>query len=144
MVRLKREDIVLNKHFDDKIAAIYGAGELLKKQGYVSKEYIEKMVERDALTSTFIGNMVAIPHGTDDAKGFISESGIVLIQVPNGVSFDGNEVKLVIGIAGIENEHLELLSEIAMVCSEIENVEKIVVANEEEEIMALFQGGVSL
>ncbi|MBP2099243.1 PTS sugar transporter subunit IIA [Enterococcus rivorum] len=141
MIALKKEDIVLNKQFNDKIEAIEGAGALLKEQGYISEEYIEKMIERDALTSTFIGNMVAIPHGTDDAKKFISESGIVLIQVPNGVSFDGNEVKLIIGIAGIENEHLELLSEIAMVCSEIENVEKIIAATSEEEIMVLFQGG---
>lgn len=141
MIALKKEDIVLNKQFVDKVEAIEGAGELLKEQGYISEEYIEKMIERDALTSTFIGNMVAIPHGTDDAKKFISQSGIVLIQVPDGVSFDGNEVKLIIGIAGIENEHLELLSEIAMVCSEIENVEKIIAATSEEEIMVLFQGG---
>lgn len=141
MITLKREDIVLNQHFDDKITAIKEAGERLKNQGYIAEAYIEKMIERDELTSTFIGNMVAIPHGTDDAKQFITESGIVLMQVPKGVSFDGNEVKLIIGIAGIENEHLELLSEIAMVCSEIENVEKIIAATSEEEIINLFQGG---
>lgn len=141
MITLKKEDIVLNKHFNDKIEAIKGAGSLLKQQGYIEEEYIEKMIERDALTSTFIGNMVAIPHGTDDGKQFISESGIVLIQVPDGVSFDGNQVKLIIGIAGIENEHLELLSEIALVCSELENVEKIISATSEEEIRLLFQGG---
>lgn len=141
MIRLKREDIVLNKHFKDKITAIEEAGKLLKNQGYISEEYIEKMIERDELTSTFLGNMVAIPHGTEDAKKFITESGIVLIQVPNGVNFDGNEVKLIIGIAGVENEHLALLAEIALVCSEIENVEKIITATSEEEIIDLFQGG---
>lgn len=144
MLTLKKEDIVLNQRFSTKKAAIEAAGKQLSQQGYVAVEYIEKMLERDNLTTTYIGNMVAIPHGTDDSKHLIDRSGIVILQVPEGVDFDGNEVKLIIGIAGVGDEHLELLSNIALVCSEIANVEQLLNAESEAKIIELFKGEVSV
>ncbi|MBL1225321.1 PTS sugar transporter subunit IIA [Enterococcus sp. BWR-S5] len=140
-MEIEYRDVMLNQSFDNKREAIISAGKLLQERGYVTGNYIPKMIERDQMTSTFIGNMVAIPHGTEDSKAEILRSGIVLIQVPQGVSFDGNEVKLIIGIAGAEGQHLELLSEIAMVCSEMENVEKLVAAQDKDAVIQLFEGG---
>lgn len=140
-MEIEYKDVMLNQSFDNKREAIISAGKLLQERGYVTENYIPKMIERDQMTSTFIGNMVAIPHGTEDSKAEILRSGIVLIQVPQGVSFDGNEVKLIIGIAGAEGQHLELLSEIAMVCSEMENVEKLVAAQDKDAVIQLFEGG---
>lgn len=102
------------------------------------------MIERDQLTTTYIGNMVAIPHGTDDSKQLINQSGIVILQVPEGVDFDGNEVKLIIGIAGVGDEHLELLSQIALVCSETDNVQQLIVAESEAKIIELFKKEVTV
>ena len=140
-MKMAYSDVVLNQSFTDKIEAITAAGNLLVERGYVTEKYIPKMIERDQMTSTFIGNMVAIPHGTEGSQSDILCSGIVVIQVPEGVSFDGNEVKLIIGIAGAEGQHLELLSEIAMVCSEMENVEKLIAAQDREAVIGLFEGG---
>lgn len=138
---LSTETIVLNAEVQDKESAIRLTGNVLVERGYVDIAYIEKMLEREALTSTYMGNFVAIPHGTEDAKQSVKESGIAIIQVPNGVDFgNGNIVKLLIGIAGKDNEHLEILSQIAIVCSEEENVDKIVNAASKEEILALFEG----
>ncbi|EOH99335.1 hypothetical protein UAW_00485 [Enterococcus haemoperoxidus ATCC BAA-382] len=139
MLTLKQEDIVLNKRFSSKKEAIEAAGKQLVSQGYVSIDYIQKMVERDRLTTTYIGNMVAIPHGTDDSKVLINQSGIVILQVPKGVEFDGNEVRLIIGIAGLGDEHLELLSSIALVCSDMEKVRQLIAAETKEEIIGLFK-----
>ncbi|MGX7148225.1 PTS sugar transporter subunit IIA [Enterococcus ureasiticus] len=139
MITLKKEDIVLNQSFSNKKNAIEAAGKLLSDQGYVEKEYIKKMIERDQLTTTYIGNMVAIPHGTDDSKQLINQSGIVILQIPEGVDFDGNEVKLIIGIAGLGDAHLELLSQIALVCSEIQSVEQLIAAESEAKIIELFK-----
>lgn len=139
-MELKQTDIKLNQTFADKEAAIRFAGKLLVEQGYVQTAYIEKMIERDALTSTFIGNQVAIPHGTEGSNELINESGIVIIQVPEGVDFDGNEVKVVIGIAGADGEHLDVLSNIAIVCSEEENVEEIIHAQSAQAVIDLFEG----
>ncbi|TWI54678.1 PTS sugar transporter subunit IIA [Halalkalibacter nanhaiisediminis] len=138
---LAKENIVLKATADSKEQAIRMTGEKLVERGYVEPSYIEKMLEREELTSTYMGNFVAIPHGTEDAKKSVKESGIAIIQVPNGVEFSpGNEVKLLIGIAGKGDEHLDILSQIAIVCSEEENVEKIVSAATAEEILELFEG----
>ncbi|WP_066148538.1 PTS sugar transporter subunit IIA [Anoxybacillus sp. P3H1B] len=138
---LKKENIVLNAEVANKTEAIRLAGTILVEQGYVDEVYIEKMFEREAMTSTYMGNFVAIPHGTEEAKQLVKQPGLSIVQVPNGVDFgEGNIVKLLIGIAGKENEHLEILSKIAIVCSEEENVEKMIHATEKEEILQLLNG----
>lgn len=139
MITLGIEDILLKQHYSDKKAAITAAGKKLVEQGYVTEDYIEKMIERDSIVTTYIGNMVAIPHGTEDANRLINKSGIVILQVPEGVMFDGNQVKMIIGIAGIENQHLELLSQIAVVCSDVKNVEQLISAQSAAEIIKLFK-----
>ncbi|OES44764.1 PTS sugar transporter subunit IIA [Domibacillus iocasae] len=138
MAILSAENIVLNQQLGSKEEAIRATGQVLVDRGYVEPAYIEKMLEREQLTTTYMGNFVAIPHGTEEAKSAVKESGISIIQVPDGVSFDGNEVKLLIGIAGKGDEHLEILSQIAIVCSEEDNVLQIVNASSKEEILAMF------
>lgn len=111
---LMQENIHLNMPSVSKEEAIRYAGELLLKGGYVEEAYIEGMLAREAKFTTYIGNGVAIPHGENEVKDRILASGIVVIQYPQGIDFgEGNEVKLVIGIAGKGNEHIQLLSNIA-------------------------------
>ncbi|MET3698443.1 PTS system D-mannitol-specific IIA component (Fru family) [Bacillus oleivorans] len=134
-----KENIILNASFSTKEEAIRSTGQILVNKGYTEPEYIEKMLEREELTSTYMGNFVAIPHGTEDAKKSVKSSGLSLVQVPDGVDFGGgNIVKVLIGIAGKDGEHLEILSKIAIVCSEEENIQKIVEAKTSEEILSLF------
>jgi PTS system mannitol-specific IIA component len=137
---LTKENILLNTEVGTKEEAIRVTGRILVEKGYVDANYIEKMLEREALTSTYMGNFVAIPHGTEDSKLLVRESGISFVQVPQGVDFgSGNIVKLLIGIAGKDNEHLDILSNIAIVCSEEENIEKLVAAKTADEILAIFE-----
>ncbi|WP_395883497.1 PTS sugar transporter subunit IIA [Cytobacillus oceanisediminis] len=138
---LTKENILLNKSLNTKEEAIKLTGSVLVERGYVEPSYIEKMMEREELTSTYMGNFVAIPHGTEDSKQFVKESGISFVQVPEGVDFGGgNIVKLLIGIAGKNDEHLSILSNIAIVCSEEENIEKLISAKSPEEIIEIFEG----
>ncbi|MBP3950980.1 PTS sugar transporter subunit IIA [Bacillus suaedae] len=132
------ENIELNVSVKDKEEAIRKTGQILVDKGYVEPSYIEKMLEREELTTTYMGNFVAIPHGTEDAKKAVIESGLSIVQVPEGVSFNGEIVKVLIGIAGKGDEHLEILSQIAIVCSEEENVNQIVEAKSAAEILNLF------
>ncbi|EKN70476.1 PTS system mannitol-specific transporter subunit IIA [Neobacillus bataviensis LMG 21833] len=137
---LAKENILLNAAVASKEEAIKLTGSILVEKGYVDANYIEKMLEREQLTSTYMGNFVAIPHGTEDSKSFVKESGISFVQVPQGVDFGaGNIVKLLIGIAGKDNEHLDILSKIAIVCSEEENIEKLVSAKSADEILSIFE-----
>jgi len=137
---LVAENVKLNVTVSNKEEAIRLAGELLVKNGYVNKSYIDSMMEREKLTTTYMGNFIAIPHGTDDSKKEVLESGISILQIPEGVDFGGGNVaKVVFGIAGVGDGHLEILSQIAILCSEVENVEKIVAAKSYEEIVQLFE-----
>ncbi len=103
--------------------AIKFAGQILVDGGFVTEDYIDAMLERERIVTTFIGNHVAIPHGTESSKENILNSGVCINQYPNGVDFgNGNIVYLVIGIAGKGDVHLEILSKIAEACCEIETV----------------------
>ncbi|MDM8299445.1 PTS mannitol transporter subunit IICBA [Collinsella tanakaei] len=99
--------------------AIRASGELLVKKGCVDEAYVDAMVERDRLTSVYMGMGVAIPHGTNEAKDAVKQTGVVLQQYPDGIDFDGEKAYLLFGIAGKGNEHLEVL---AAVCKAIEDV----------------------
>jgi PTS system mannitol-specific IIA component len=136
---LTPETIELGASVSSRDEAIRRAGRLLVENGNVEERYVDSMFEREESVSTFMGNAVAIPHGTNDSKQWVARSGLSVITLPEGVEYgDGNVAKLVIGIAGKGDEHLDLLSKIALIVSEEENVEKIVQAETKEELMAMF------
>ncbi|MCJ7688376.1 MAG: PTS sugar transporter subunit IIA, partial [Clostridiaceae bacterium] len=112
---LKRENVKVHLKSTDKYEAIRLAGRLLVDGGYVSEEYIEAMIERENDLTTYIGQGIAIPHGVGAAKKNIIKSGIVVLQYPQGISFDGDLAYIVVGIAGVGNEHLSILSNLANV-----------------------------
>ncbi|MGD6902417.1 PTS mannitol transporter subunit IICBA [Bacillus infantis] len=132
--------VFLNQKFNHKDEAIRFAGRALADGGYVRENYIEAMIERDEMTSTYMGNDVAIPHGTEAAKQEVIKSGFTVIQVPEGVDFNGEKVRLIFGIAGKDGTHLEILSSIAVTCSEMENIEKMVQAKTAKELMDILNG----
>ncbi|PTX61282.1 PTS system D-mannitol-specific IIA component (Fru family) [Melghirimyces profundicolus] len=139
---LNEKTVLLNARAEDKEEAIRLAGRLLVDQGYVEPSYIDNMIEREASLTTYIGNSVAIPHGTEEGKANIRRSGISIVQLPEGVDFgDGQTAKIVIGIAGKNGEHMEILSRIALVASDEANVAKMVEAGSKEELLSMFQGG---
>lgn len=105
--------------------AIRLAGQILYDGGYVEEAYIDAMVERDKDLSTFIGNGTAIPHGVSEAKKKIKYTGLSVLQFPEGVDFDGNTVYLVVGIAGLGNEHLTILSNLAEIVEVESKVEQL-------------------
>lgn len=141
---LNESNILLNQDIKSKEEAIKAAGRLLVEGGYVDEEYVPSMLEREKTVSTYMGNFIAIPHGTDESKTAIKKSGISIVQIPNGVDFSNDEeeklVTVVFGIAGVGDEHLDILSQIAIYCSEIDNVVKLADANSESEIVQLLGG----
>lgn len=120
-----REGIKLNLGPVSKEEAIQTAGELLAELGYVDASYIPAMQEREKLVTTYMGMGVAIPHGTSQAKGTVKKTGIVLLQYPEGVDFGDEKAQLVFGIAGIGDEHLDLLSKICGMLEDEEVLEKL-------------------
>ena len=122
---LNKNNIVLGLESVSKEEAIKRAGEILAKEGYVKEEYIQAMLEREEIVSTYIGMGVAIPHGVGEAKKEVKKSGIAVLQYPNGVKFGDEVAYLVVGIAGVGDEHLTILSNIAMSLEDEGLVEKL-------------------
>lgn len=133
------ENIFINVSVGSQNEAIEKAGQALVDSGAVTENYIQAMKDREDVVSTFMGNGLAIPHGTEEAQGNVIQSGLSLLQIPEGVDWNGEEVKVVVGIAGKDGEHLDLLSKIAITFSEKENVERIINAKSADEIKQVFE-----
>ena len=119
--------------------AIREAGALLVASGAVTQEYVDSMFERENSVSTYMGNFLAIPHGTNDAKESIVRSALSLVRFAEPIDWDGQPVRFAVGIAGLNNEHLEILSKIAVVFSDEDEVQKLLDAGTADEIFALLE-----
>jgi PTS system mannitol-specific IIA component len=114
--------------------AIREAGGILVDAGAVSPAYVDAMFEREKSVSTYMGNYLAIPHGTNEAKDSIMKSGLSVVRYDTPIDWDGNEVRFAVGIAGVNNGHLEILGKIAVVFSDMDEVDKMIAAKSPEEI----------
>lgn len=122
---LKKEGIKTGLKSVDKETAIRAAGQLLCGLGFTDEAYIQAMVDRENMVSTYMGMGVAIPHGTSDAKEDVKKSGIVVMQYPEGVDFGEEKAYLIIGIAGVGDEHLEILGNIVASLEDEELLENL-------------------
>ena len=135
---LVADSVVLTGTAASRDAAIDEAGALLLARGAVNAEYVASMHTREASVSTYMGNFLAIPHGTNEAKGDIASSAVSIIRYPEGIDWNGKEVKFVVGIAGVNNEHLAILSSIARVFTDKAQVARLETATTREEILDIF------
>ena len=119
--------------------AIREAGQLLVDAGAVTPAYVDAMFDREQSVSTYMGNYLAIPHGTNEAKDTIRSSALSVVRYDPPIDWDGQEVRFAVGIAGVDNGHLEILNKIAIVFSDMDEVEKLVAARSAEEVYDLLQ-----
>ncbi|GGG08063.1 PTS sugar transporter subunit IIA [Paenibacillus abyssi] len=139
---LSTDKVKLNAVVKDKEEAIRIAGQLLVNAGHVDPSYVDSMLERESSLSTFMGGGLAIPHGTAEAKGSIKSTGLSIVQLPEGVDFgEGNIAHLVIGIAAVGDDHLDILTNVAMICSDDDNMEQILKAATPEQMIQIFESG---
>ncbi|MFJ2506197.1 PTS sugar transporter subunit IIA [Microbacterium sp. NPDC087592] len=117
--------------------ALQEATDILVAAGAVTPAYVDAMRQREETVSTFMGNGLAIPHGTNDAKDAILASALSVVRYDGGVDWAGDSATFVIGIAGIGDEHLEILSRIAILFSEEDDVARLSAAQTPEELYAL-------
>ena len=130
-----KEGILLNQKAATKEEAIRQAGQLLVDRGCVDPSYIDAMLEREKIVTTYMGMGLAIPHGTTQAKGTVKKTGIVFVQYPDGVPFGDEKAQLVFGIAGIGDEHLDMLAKVATALDDEEVIEKMKTTNDVDWIL---------
>jgi PTS system mannitol-specific IIA component len=117
--------------------AIQEAGQILVDAGAVTAAYVDAMYEREKSVSTYMGNFLAIPHGTNEAKDAIKASALSVVRYDNPIDWDGNEVRFAVGIAGLNNGHLEILGKIAVIFSDMDEVDKMIAAGSADEVYEL-------
>ena len=143
MLKLTNNDITMAQVAKDKIAAIKAIAKQMNNRDLVTVEYVDGMLNRELQNSTFLGNGIAIPHGTTDTRSLVNQTGVVIHHFPNGVNWgDNNLVYVAIGIAAKSDEHLDILKQLTKVLSVDGVEEKLKAANNKEDIISLLNGDV--
>ena len=137
-MNISNECTYFNLDSMQKMEAIKLAGEKLLENGFIEEAYVQSMLDKEKTDLTYIGNGIAIPHGLNDAKQYVKKSGIVLLYFPEGIDYDENKVFLMIGIAGKDDDHLEILQDIAIKLSEMDFVNSLLSSETKEEFITLF------
>ncbi|MBN3230172.1 PTS mannitol transporter subunit IICBA [Pectobacterium brasiliense] len=143
LFQLGAGNVFLNRHATDKEQAIRFAGEQLVKGGYVEPAYVEAMLEREKLTSTYLGESIAVPHGTIEAKDRVLKTGVVFCQYPEGVRFGDEEdevARLVIGIAARNNEHIQVITSLTNALDDDAVIERLAQTQDVQEVLDLLSG----
>ena len=122
---LASQSVVLSGMASTRNEAITEAGELLLDVGAVERSYLASMHEREESVSTHMGNGLAIPHGTNEAKSAIRRSAISFVRYPRGIDWGGHQVRFVVGIAGAGDDHLTLLSQLGQVFVDQERIAEL-------------------
>ncbi|WP_022939910.1 fused PTS fructose transporter subunit IIA/HPr protein [Psychromonas hadalis] len=143
MLKLTDNDITLQQVASDKIVAIKAIAKQLIDSGLVADKYLEGMLNRESQNSTFLGNGIAIPHGTTETRDLVNKTGVVVHHFPHGVNWgDGNVVYVAIGIAAKSDQHLGILKSLTKVLSADGVEEKFKKAKNKADILALLNGDV--
>lgn len=136
---LVADNIVLSGTARSRYDAIDEAGHLLVAAGAVDNTYVRAMHEREESVSTFMGNGLAIPHGTNESKDAIKASALSFIRYDEPIDWGGQPTRFVVGIAGADGSHLKVLSKIAKIFGSAESVAQLERATTKEEILAIFE-----
>jgi PTS system mannitol-specific IIA component len=136
---LAGESIRLNEKAHDKEDAIRQVGAALLDAGAIDASYIDAMLERERSVSTFVGEGVAIPHGTLAGKDSVKKDALVVLRFPDGVDWDGNDVRVCVGIAARGNGHIALLAQLATVLLDPERAAALRAATTSDEVYELLK-----
>lgn len=134
---LAADSIRLTGTAADRFDAVQQCGRALLEAGAVDETYIDAMLQREHSVSTFVGEGVAIPHGTLAGKESVRQDAIVVLRFPDGVDWDGNDVRVCVGIAAAGGGHIALLSQLAEILLDPAKAEQLREATDPQQVYAL-------
>ncbi|GGE29578.1 PTS system mannitol-specific EIICBA component [Pullulanibacillus camelliae] len=138
-VDLHPHQVLLNAKAKDKEEAIRQVGQRMVDLGFAQSSYIDEMLEREKHFTTYIGKGLAVPHGMTESRQAVNKLGIVVAVFPEGVSFDGHDVFIAIGIASHGEEQVHLLSIIAQLLDEEEALETLKYATDYQTVIQILK-----
>ncbi len=138
-VMLMREAIRVGLNASDRRDAIQQAGDVLVEIGAVERDYVAAMHEREGVLSSYVGESFALPHGTDASRKHIKRSAVAFLQFPNGVAWEGEDVRACIAIAAYADEHTEVMARLAEVLLDKSKAELLRSTEKPEEVLELLE-----
>ena len=137
---LTAEAVLLGGTATTRDDAIDEAGRLLVAVGAVDESYVAAMHERETSVSTFMGNGLAIPHGTNEAKSLIRHTAISVVRYAQPIDWKGQPAEFVVGIAGAGDDHLTVLQRLAEVFMDQGEIDRLRAAGTADEVLAVLGG----
>ena len=134
---LGADAVRLGLHATDKEDALRQCGAVLVEIGAADPAYAAAILERERSVSTYMGEGVAIPHGTDASRQYINRAALAFLQFPGGVDWDGKDVQLCIAIASRSDEHIGILQSLAMVLSDKDHAARLRAATDVNQVLEL-------
>ena len=123
----------------DRFDAVTQAGRALLQIGAVDEPYLDAMLERERGLSTYLGEGFALPHGTDASRVHVRRPAIAVLQFPDGVEWDGEQVQVAIAVASASDEHVRVLAALATVITDPDRAEQLRTATDPEVVMELLK-----
>ena len=141
MLELSESNIHLNATATNKLQAIEMAASALEQAGKVEQGYLQGMLGREQQTSTFLGNGIAIPHGTLETRSMVKKTGVQVFQFPQGIEWgEGNIAYVVIGIAARNNEHIQVITSLTNALDDESVIERLAHTTSVDEVLELLAG----
>lgn len=137
---LEKKNIVLNCKSVTPEEAIQACGKLLLESGFIEEEYIQAMLERNRSESVAVGSHVALPHGDYESRRFVRKTGLAVMACPDGIDWNGSQVRLIIAVASRGEEHLEILKRVAAMAPDTGAADALVDNAAEEELYKKLNG----
>jgi len=141
MITIDERLVCLQSKAASKQEAIRQAGQLLVDSGYIDAGYVVSMLGREEVSNTYLGNGISIPHGLPKDRDLIKQTGIAVVQVPTGVTWNpGETARLVVGIAAKSDEHIEVLRRLTRVLGDQEQVARLTQTTDPRDIIEALTG----
>lgn len=134
---LARDAIRLGERAGSRDEAIRRCGAVLVEVGAVAPEYVEAMLARERSVSTYIGEGVAIPHGTLNSKESVRRDALAVLRFPDGVDWDGFDVRVCVAIAAAGDGHVDILAQLAQILMEPDQAERLRAATDVDDVLDL-------
>jgi mannitol PTS system EIIA component len=136
---LDLEAIDLDARADSKLAAVRACGEALVRVGAVKPAYVDAMLEREGTISTYVGEGVAIPHGTLAGKEAVLRDALCYLRFAEPIDWDGDEVTVCVGIAAAGDGHVQVLAQLAQVLMDPDQAQALRDATKPEDVLHVLQ-----
>ncbi|WP_348761276.1 fused PTS fructose transporter subunit IIA/HPr protein, partial [uncultured Salinisphaera sp.] len=138
MLELTPDAVLLARTAADWRDALAQAGQALIEAGLVATDYTDALMAREAQSSTYLGNAIAIPHGTKEASRLVEHTGLRVLQFPEGVTWhDGNQVHVIVTIAAAGDQHLDILRQLTHVLDAPGVADKLAAADDAKAVIGL-------